>query len=59
MPVFEPKIKLRNEQNAYRYNYQQNYDGYNLCPECDEEEAGDEKVTRTVKVLLPENEYAY
>ena len=60
MPVIEPKIKLRNEQNVYGYNYQQNYGGFNLCPECDtEEEANEEKITTTVKVLVPENEYIY
>ena len=48
VPVLEPKIKLRNEQNAY---------GYNLCPDCViEEEGNEEKVTTTVQVLVPENQ---
>ena len=60
MPVLQPKIKLRNIQNNYTYNYQQNNGISNLCQECTtEEEANDEKITKTVKVLVPEYEYGY
>ena len=60
IPVLEPKIKLRTGQNNIGYNNQQNYADYNLCQECDtEEEANDEKITTTTKVLVPENDYAY
>ena len=59
-PVLEPKIRLRNKQNNYAYNYQQNNGVYNLCQECNaEEEANEEKITKTVKVLVPESGYDY
>ena len=60
MPVLQPRIKLRSGQNNNEYNNQQNYRVNNLCQECDtEEEANDEKITTTTKVLVPENDYGY
>ena len=60
MPVLKPKIRLRNKENNYAYNYRQNNGISNLCQECSiEEEANNEKVTKTVKVFVPQNEYVY
>ena len=68
VPAFEPKIKLRNEQGICPDCYQvekglnaiQEIAGEeNLCPECNAEQGGNingEKVTTTVKVLVPDND---
>ena len=62
VPVFEPKPKLRNEQvgdyNVDKIqNNQQNQGGEYLCPECEQEDnINEEKITTTVKVLVPDNE---
>ena len=66
VPIIEPKPKLRREKNEVlcpecceeeRKNLQKKNN--NLCPECvneQEENINGEKVTTTVKVLVPENE---
>lgn len=68
VPVFEPKIRLRNEQRICPDCYQaekglnviqENIVQEKLCPGCDAEQAGNiigEKVTTTVKVLVPDND---
>lgn len=68
VPIFEPKIRLRSEQgmcpdccqaekglNAIPENAVEE----NLCPECNAEQVDNinvEKITTTVKVLVPEND---
>ena len=66
VPIIETKPKLRSEQNEVlcpecceeeRKNLQNKNN--NLCPECvneQEENINGEKITTTVKVLVPENE---
>ena len=68
VPVFEPKIRLRNEQRICpdccqaekRLNaIQENVEQEKLCPECDAKQVDNingEKVTTTVKVLVPDND---
>ena len=68
VPVFEPKIRLRNEkgicpdccQTEKRLNViQKNAGEENLCPECNDEQRENingEKVTTTIKVLVPDND---
>ena len=72
VPVFEPKPKLRNDKKGQggqicpecreaekMQNIQQNQDGEILCSECYNEQEGntnEEKITTTVKVLVPDNE---
>ena len=62
VPIIKPNIRLRNEQIPNREmvcpDCTQAQNGENLCPECnaDEENINEEKVTTTVKVLVPDNE---
>ena len=67
VPIFEPKIRLRSEQricpdccqaekglNTIQENIEEN-----LCPECNAEQVDNingEKITTTVKVMVPDND---
>ena len=57
VPVMKPNIRLRSEQNQTLEmvcpDCTEAQNGENLCPECNDDE---EKVTTTVKVLVPDNE---
>ena len=67
-PVIEPKTILRNERGEEKVcpecsevekiqNNQLNQGGEYICPECEQEEnINEEKITTTVKVLVPDNE---
>lgn len=66
VPIFEPKIRLRNEQGICPdcsqaekglNVIQENEGEENICPECEQgDNINGEKITTTVKVLVPDND---
>ena len=62
IPTIKPNIRLRNQQITNNEmvcpDCTQAQNGENLCPDCnvDDENINEEKVTTTVKVLVPDNE---